>query len=136
VFHSALGVAALKYLYMQWIRTERHPERFWPRVGRKVAGAALGSFALGVGVHLLVDCMQPKSVQFPFFGSLVDGTFVDDGIWLLGNSVWAFRIAREVFALSLAEELETARAYVRERFLPLRELDAGAEGARGFFFGR
>ncbi|OPZ61563.1 MAG: hypothetical protein BWY85_02372 [Firmicutes bacterium ADurb.Bin506] len=82
----------------------------------KLTGAALGAYAMGVGVHLAMDVFQPKSVVFPFFGSLVDGTLVDDNIWLLGNSLWAFKIARDVFVISFAPELEAAREYVKTTF--------------------
>jgi hypothetical protein len=41
-----------------------------------------------VGCHLLLDVFQPKAVIFPFFGSLVEGTLVDDNLWLLGNALW------------------------------------------------
>jgi hypothetical protein len=116
LFHSALGLVALRHFYRDWMEKQADPQRWSSRVKRKVAGAALGSFAAGVGVHLAVDVFQPKAVLFPFIGSLADGTMVDDNVWLIGNSLWAFRISREVFALSLADELEAAWTWVREHF--------------------
>ncbi len=58
----------------------------------KTAGAALGFYSIGVGLHLLSDAIHPKSVVFPLTGSLVNGTYLDDTLWLLANSIWAFHI--------------------------------------------
>lgn len=118
LFHSAFGVIALRYLYRLWLECEQEDSQPGPlrRAITKVAGGALGAYALGVGVHLAIDVFQPKAVIFPFFGSLVDGTLIDDNIWLIGNSLWAFRIARDVFVISFAPELESAKRFVEERF--------------------
>src|ERR1035437_9070261 len=99
LFHSALGLVALRYFYRQWVEKQAYPDRWASRVKRKAVGALLGSFAVGVGIHLAIDVFQPKAVIFPFIGSLVDGTLVDDNIWLIGHSLWAFKIAHDVFAL-------------------------------------
>ncbi|HHV62971.1 MAG TPA: hypothetical protein GXX51_10080, partial [Firmicutes bacterium] len=85
LFHSALGLVVLRHLYRLWVEKNEHPEKWASRVKRKVAGMLLGTYAVGVGVHLAIDVFQPKAVIFPFFGSLIDGTMVDDNIWLLGN---------------------------------------------------
>ena len=45
------------------------------------------AFAAGTGIHLLTDVFQSKAVIFPFIGSLVDGTSLDDRLWLLGNAL-------------------------------------------------
>jgi len=45
----------------------------------------LGSFSFGIGVHLFTDVFQTKAIMFPFIGSLVDGTSLDDRIWLIVN---------------------------------------------------
>lgn len=81
----------------------------------KVVGAALGTNAIGLGIHLLVDVFQPKSINFPFFDSLVDKTLVKDNIYLLGNSLWAFKISHDLFVLAMAEELESVRLWVTQR---------------------
>jgi hypothetical protein len=116
LFHSALGLVGLRYFYKQWLEKQAEPDRWASRVKRKVTGALLGGFATGVGVHLAIDVFQPKSVVFPFFGSLVDGTLIDDDIWLIANSLWAFKIAHDVFALSLADEFKDARQFVEKQF--------------------
>jgi hypothetical protein len=117
LFHSALGLVALRKLYKMWLRTTEDKTQSWPhRVVHKTLGAALGAGAVGVGVHLAIDVFQPKAVIFPFFGSLAEGTLVDDRLWLLGNSLWAFQIANDVFSLVLAEEMKAARAYVADTF--------------------
>ncbi len=116
LFHSAIGLAVLRYFYRGWVESTKNPHSWPQRVPKKITGALLGSFAVGVGLHLTVDLFQPKSIHFPFFGSLVNGTLVDDNIWLLGNSLWAFYIANDVFVLTLGSELETAKAFVRDYF--------------------
>lgn len=115
LFHSALGLVVLRYLHKQWLQ-KLDKENFKDRVTKKVSGALLGSFSIGVGVHLAIDVFQPKSIVFPLFGSLVDGTLVDDNIWLLGNSLWAFKIGKDVFSLTLADEIEQAKIYVKGKF--------------------
>lgn len=114
LFHSAIGLVILRYFYTKW-RNESSNDLL-NRWGQKIAGAALGAYAFGVGIHLALDVVQPKSVVFPFFGSLVDGTLVDDRIWLLGNLLWAFSISNNVFALCMASELDAAKAWIKERF--------------------
>ena len=47
-------------------------------------------FLVGVGVHLVTDVFQTKAVMFPFIGSLVDGTSVDDRLWEGGNALVCF----------------------------------------------
>lgn len=116
LFHSALGLVGLRYFYKQWLERQAEPDRWANRVKRKLTGALLGGFATGVGVHLAIDVFQPKSVVFPFFGSLVDGTLIDDDIWLIANSLWAFKIAHDVFALSLADEFKDAKQFVKKQF--------------------
>lgn len=86
------------------------------RFGEKVAGFTLGTYAMGVGVHLMIDVFQPKAVIFPFIGSLVNGTLVDDNIWLMGNSLWAFKISHDLMVLTVADELEIAKAWVKQKF--------------------
>jgi len=116
LFHSALGLAVLRHLFNKWQEAETYSSQFFKNAGGKVVGALLGTYAVGVGVHLMIDVFQPKAVIFPFFGSLVNGTLMDDNIWLLGNSLWAFKIGRDVFSLVLADEIGSARKYVESKF--------------------
>ena len=117
LFHSAFGLALLRHFHRQWQARMEEREIGWSgRVKQKVVGALLGAGAAGVGIHLLVDMFQPKSIVFPFFGSLVEGTLVDDNLWLLGNSLWAFKISHEVFSLVLADEMTMARDFAVREF--------------------
>ncbi|MDN5363289.1 MAG: hypothetical protein PWQ91_350 [Eubacteriales bacterium] len=117
LFHSTFGLLALRYLYSLWCKSSQHGKKgLVEETLQKIAGVVLGTCAFGVGIHLLVDAFQPKAVVFPFFGSLIDGTFVDDNIWLLGNSLWAFKIGADLFAFCLADELAVAKRWVRENF--------------------
>ena len=112
LFHSAISLVILRYFYRRW--QQESSQGLLERFGQKIAGVALGTYAFGVGIHLALDVVQPKSVVFPFFGSPIDGTLIDDRIWFLGNSLWAFKTSHDVFALCMASELEAARAWVRE----------------------
>ena len=47
--------------------------------------AFCGSFSLGIGIHLFFDVFQSKAIMFPFIGSLIDDTSLDDRIWLIVN---------------------------------------------------
>jgi hypothetical protein len=116
LFHSALGLAVLRYFFNKWQEAEKCSPQFIKNACGKVVGTLLGTYAVGVGVHLMIDVFQPKAVIFPFFGTLVDGTLIDDNIWLLGNSLWAFKIGRDVFGLVLADELQSAKRYVESKF--------------------
>lgn len=116
LFHSAIGVYVLKKFY-DWYLTEiTGREDLTARVTRKVFGTLVGASAVGVGIHLMIDVFQPKSVVFPFFGSLVNGTLVDDRLWLLGNSLWCFKIARDVFVIAIGKELGEVRDYVNRTY--------------------
>ncbi len=114
LFHSAIGLEVLKRFYQYYQRFLRggHP------MLAKAAGAALSGMAAGVGVHLAVDgtLQGHRAVIFPFFGSLVDGTLVDDNLWLLGNSLWAFKISHDVFVQTFSDDLPKAKRWVEEHF--------------------
>lgn len=115
-FHSAIGLVILRKLYLNWLDPREEAANFPKRVLRKVTGVLLGSYAIGVGIHLAIDVFQPKAVIFPYFGSLVNGTMVDDNIWLMGNSLWAFKIGHSVFSLVLADDIRVAKRYVNKHF--------------------
>lgn len=117
LFHSALTLWAFKWLYDRYCETSLAGEDPVRRLTRKAAGVALAGGAVGVGVHLLVDVFEPKAVIFPFFGSLVDGTLVDDRVWLLGHSVWAFQVARDLLVVSLGPDFQRVVSWVRETFV-------------------
>ena len=84
LFHSA--VVPLTVLWVA--RKLRHISI----VGSLAATFAIG-FLAGVGIHLLTDVFQFKAVMFPFIGSLVDGTSIDDRLWEGGNALVCFGAA-------------------------------------------
>ena len=116
LFHSAIGLAVLRHFHQKWHESLQQNSSWNSRAKRKVIGALLGATAAGVGIHLLVDVFQPKSIVFPFFGSLIEGTLVDDDIWLLGNSLWAFKISHDIFTLVMAEEMSVAQEFAVRQF--------------------
>jgi hypothetical protein len=122
LFHSGMAVWAIRKMYQAClVRSGDEPSRT-DRVLHKILGVAAGSAAFGVGVHLLIDTVQPKSVVFPFFGSLVNGTLIDDNLWLLGNSLWCFKMSRDLFTIALGEDLPKVKAYVNKVFWdPMKE---------------
>jgi len=115
-FHSGLGVWLLKKVHEAALAWVGDGEGTWDVVVRKIVGVALAGLAVGVGIHLILDAFNPKAVIFPFLGSLVDGTPVDDSLWLLGNAVWCFKMAYDFFVLALGENLSQVRQWVRENF--------------------
>lgn len=76
LFHSVI-LPALVLAALRPARRSRY---------RVAAAALFSAFALGVGVHLFTDLFQSKSVVFPFVGTLVRGTSVDDRLWEGGNA--------------------------------------------------
>jgi len=77
LFHSAALTAVLFLL----ARSRRE------KAGRLPAGIIAAGCGLGIAAHLAVDVFQSKSVVFPFVGTLVRGSSVDDRLWLGVNSV-------------------------------------------------
>ena len=61
-------------------------------LGYLTTAFAIG-FLAGVGIHLLTDVFQYKAVMFPFIGSLIDGTSIDDRLWEGGNALVCFSAA-------------------------------------------
>ena len=76
LFHSALLVVVLHVL-----AGARREKAGWMLVNVIAAGCGLG-----IAAHLGVDVFQSKSVVFPFVGTLVRGSSVDDRLWLGVNS--------------------------------------------------
>jgi hypothetical protein len=81
LFHSAIVPLVL-------LRILR-PLRRISIVGFLVTVATIG-FLVGVGVHLVTDVFQTTRVMFPFIGSLIDGTSIDDRLWEGGNALLCF----------------------------------------------
>lgn len=77
LFHSAIIPLLLLVILKIIVKPEDTVEM--------IVTGFLGSFSLGIGIHLFFDLFQAKAVMFPFIGSLVDGTSLDDRIWLIVN---------------------------------------------------
>ena len=107
LFHSAIGLEILKRLYNNWNSNasgeEANPSALTIKI---ITGVLLGGYAAGVGIHLALDAVSPKAVIFPVIGSLIDGTLIDDDIWLAANSAWAFSISYKVFKDVLGEDIK------------------------------
>lgn len=91
LFHSLLLVAIL-FLLVRGLDARKGLAVFVMSI---VAGCGLG-----VGAHLFADVFQSHPVKFPFVGSLVDGTSIDDRLWLglnaLGSALFSFAIFKKV----------------------------------------
>lgn len=110
LFHSAIGLYLLKKFHQKYINEFADKDNFTS----KILGASLTGAAVGVGIHLLSDCFSPKAIIFPFFGSLVSDTLVDDRLWLLGNSLWCFKIAKDTYVLTFGRNLTDVKKFVKE----------------------
>lgn len=107
LFHSAIGLEILKRLYNKWNSNApcEEPDQSALTM-KKIMGVLLGGYAAGVGIHLALDAVSPKAVIFPFIGSLIDGTLIDDDIWLAANSAWAFSISYNVLKDVLGDDIK------------------------------
>ena len=94
--------------------------------GRRLAGAVGGGLAIGMGLHLLADGSfglldGQKSVMFGIpglddMGSLIEGTLVDDNLYLLGNSLWAFLLGSDMLVLATGTTPEKIKERIRTWF--------------------
>lgn len=117
LFHSGAAAWLIKRVYDSNFNKSASQEKFSTRVWRKVFGVAAASSVLAIGCHLTIDVFQPKSVIFPGLGSLVDGTLVDDNVWLLGNALYCFKVADDLYSLALGNDYKRVKLFVKERFI-------------------
>lgn len=97
-----------------------------PRPLGKILAATGSGAALGIGIHLVKDGSfglfdGQKSVVFGIpglwtKGTLIEGTLVDDNIWLLVNGLWAMKISSDLAVLAFGEDVQQVKAWVEERF--------------------
>jgi len=120
MFHSAAMPWMLNKIYEARLARTVGSRQIGDRVVDRLLGIMAASGAWAVGVHLAIDVMQPKSVVVPFFGSFINGTLVDDEVWLLGNSLYCFHLGNHMFALALGEDLPRVKAFVQRNItMPL-----------------
>lgn len=100
LFHSAIGLHFLKKFYLFMVYDMNKIESPELKKFLALSGAFM---SYGVALHLLIDCFQPKAVIFPFVGSLIDGTILDDNLWLLTNACWATKIGSEFWQAAKAD---------------------------------
>ncbi len=87
LFHSAIVPLAIVWLYRKMMHVSV--------IGFIAVTFAVG-FLTGVGIHLVTDVFQTTRIIFPFIGSLIDGTSVDDRLWEGGNALICFGSAWKV----------------------------------------
>ena len=122
LFHSGAVAWILKTMYASRIKRTVDDKSISTTIINKIAGVVAGSGCFAIGCHLAIDAFQPKSIVFPYFGSLVDGTLVDDNIWLLGNSIYCFKISHDIFTFALGEDLERVKKFIKINFMePVNE---------------
>jgi uncharacterized protein YegP (UPF0339 family) len=115
LFHSAIVPIALTLIVKPMAKKNA--------ARNSLLSAFCGAFFLGIGFHLFLDGFQSKAVIFPFIGSLVAGTSLDDRLWLFCNSAIcifaAFISYRKVLAfarISHSEaEFRTSRSKVDKK---------------------
>jgi len=124
LFHSAIAAWAAQD-FLKAVTLSEEGGTSHPAV-TKLCAAAIAGGAVGIGIHLVRDgafglIEGEKSVVFgipglPTRNTLIKGTYVDDDLWLLGNALWAFKIAHDVVVLAYANEFEVARDWVETMF--------------------
>ena len=70
-----------------------------------------GCFSVAIGVHLFTDIFQNTAVYFPFIGTLIKGTSLDDRIWIIVNMIICF-----IFAF--ISYFSVWKIYLKERNIP------------------
>lgn len=124
LFHSSLGLWVLKEFFNTY--NEFTEKGDCSNITGKIFGAIGAGGAAGIGLHLLKDGAfgyfeGEKSVVFGFPGifkrnTIIRGTFLDDNLWLLGNSLWAFKISKDIFVIAFGKEIEDVKKFVKEYF--------------------
>lgn len=113
LFHSGAVVWMLHKIYQARLAKSAGSTQLSDKVIDRMLGIVAASGAYAVGIHLAFDVVQPKSVVFPFIGSPVDGTLVDDNLWFLGNALYCFRTGNRMFALALGDDLPRVKEFVK-----------------------
>ena len=116
LFHSGAAAWILKTLYEARLKKVENDKTIMTKVVNKILGVTAASGCVAIGCHLLTDVTQPKSIVFPFFGSLVSDTLIDDNIWMLGNSVYCFKVANDLYTLALGDDFKLVKNFVKENF--------------------
>lgn len=114
-FHSAISIFLLKKIYEAYLAKNgklKKPDS----LAKKILGVVLSCGSFAVGIHLLSDAVNPKSVVFPFVGSLINGTLIDDNIFLLGNALWCFVIGKNTLVFAIGDDIEVVKKYVYSKF--------------------
>ena len=94
LFHSAV-LPVLMYFIIK--------KRDFIRLFRLLLNGFCLGLSLAIGVHLFSDMFQSKPVMFPFVHSLVNGTSVDDRLWLATNSILSFWVSKQMIKKSLPD---------------------------------
>lgn len=115
LFHGPFA-AYLLYRFFRFLEDKYDTDTLVDRVIRLVGGSVASGVSLGIGIHCLTDLFQPKSIQFPVIGSLVNGTLIDDNLWLFGSALYSMHVSREIVACVFARDLASARQYFQDRW--------------------
>ena len=125
LFHSAVGLWALKSFFEAYNNFLENKNN--PAIIKKVMGAIGAGSGAAIGLHLLKDGAfgyldGQKSVVFGIPGifkrnTIIKGTYLDDDLWLLGNSLWAFKISKDIFVIAFGEEIEYIKKFIKEHFI-------------------
>ncbi|RKX78064.1 MAG: hypothetical protein DRP87_07295 [Spirochaetes bacterium] len=84
LFHSSF-LPVLGFVFLRKSRSRSY-------IFTIIQGFTMG-ICLAIGLHLFLDTFQSAAVKFIFIGSLVDGTSLDDRLWLGINSIVSMIIA-------------------------------------------
>lgn len=115
VTHSAVAA----WLAKQGLATiDQYVSNEIARTAMRQATAAAGAgFAIGIAIHLLKDAFvdgdQTVRFRVPFIGgpgTLLQGTYLDDDIWLGGNGLYALKLAGDMLVMGFGEDALEAKA--------------------------
>src|SRR5690606_7263138 len=78
---------------------------------RQATATAGAGLSIGISVHRLrdafIDRNQTVRVRVPFLGglgTLLDGTYLDDDIWLGANGLYALKLAGDMLVMGFGED--------------------------------
>jgi len=121
LFHSAMGLWIMKEFfdtYSEYAEGKGTEEKIFGSIGAGCAAA--------IGLHLLKDGAfgyfeGEKSVVFGFPGifkrnTFIKGTYLDDNLWLLANSLWAFKVSKDIFVIAFGEEISVVKDFIYKNF--------------------
>jgi hypothetical protein len=71
--------------------------RFRTKLPTIIATIVLSCITFGISVHLITDIVPRKTVNFIIVNTLIEGTYVDDMLWIILNMLLGFLLVYILF---------------------------------------